>query len=260
LSHYKRGDNLLNIILSVLIIIYFYNPLIKFLINEFKKEMECAVDETANNCLTHEESLEYCRTLVNYSYNKVEDKFSMTLAWNDNKTTLGNRIDMIKLSFNGYNKFQKILVFFIIIFLCFTVFIFSIDGRRLSLSQTEDLLNANINKINEISFEKNKNYFNGDNKQSTEYIECNYNLSDIFLLTLQHIDNENLFYKYLGEKDYNGKRCYVFSTYCKTNKDFGEEQFWVDLDTGNVLKVEEYYNSESNLKPSNPITVIEYSY
>ena len=47
LSHYKRKDVLTNYVLNIINIIHWFNPIIRYFINEMKKDMELVCDYSA---------------------------------------------------------------------------------------------------------------------------------------------------------------------------------------------------------------------
>ena len=80
LSHYKRKDNILNILITILRCVYIFNPIVWLLLNQVKKDLELATDELAMENENNEIQKEYCKTLVKISITLCEQYNSLALA------------------------------------------------------------------------------------------------------------------------------------------------------------------------------------
>lgn len=103
LAHYKRKDNWLNFLISILRCIYIFNPIVFFCLRKVKKDLELATDELAMKSSSTEEQQEYLKTLVILSENKPAKFLVQTLCLSDEKKNLERRIDSLKL----FDKFKK---------------------------------------------------------------------------------------------------------------------------------------------------------
>ncbi|RDY27580.1 hypothetical protein CHL78_008935 [Romboutsia weinsteinii] len=64
LSHYKRKDNFINIVLLVIKSIHWFNPFIWYLLKKLREDMELATDEKVLNTLNEEDYINYGATLL----------------------------------------------------------------------------------------------------------------------------------------------------------------------------------------------------
>ena len=103
LSHYKRKDNILNILIMFLRCIYFFNPIILILLNKIKDDLEIATDEMAMQNESKENQKEYSKILVKLSTINSDKFLIQTMYLSENKKNLERRIDSMKL----INKFKK---------------------------------------------------------------------------------------------------------------------------------------------------------
>jgi bla regulator protein BlaR1 len=252
LTHYKRKDNLMKIIIKVLENVYFFNLLIIFLLNKVKNEMEYAVDESVTFNLNSCDKNNYCISLIKLSTEQdiAKEVFNNYFGTNT-KYVLKSRVKIIKNNINDYNRFFLIIVITFIILALF--FVCSI-GRKYSIYEIQMLITNS-----EYFIDKQLN-INSNHKLEYNY---KYNQDELYELVLKLIENvnaNNLFYKYIITKEYYNTICGVFSIYSKTNNSFVSMDIWIDLKTGNLLKEENYYNDKTNIKPKDSISCIEYTY
>lgn len=65
LAHYKRKDNIMNLLLLIIQYIHWFNPCIKYIFNELRSDMELATDEKVLQKLESEDYKLYGLTLLN---------------------------------------------------------------------------------------------------------------------------------------------------------------------------------------------------
>ncbi|MGH4124689.1 MAG: M56 family metallopeptidase [Clostridium sp.] len=64
-THIKRKDLVINVIIMLLQVIYWFNPLICYSLYQFKQDCEVACDATALTVLSSKEVIEYGQTIIN---------------------------------------------------------------------------------------------------------------------------------------------------------------------------------------------------
>ncbi|MBZ9633663.1 M56 family metallopeptidase [Clostridium sp. FP1] len=64
-THIKRKDLVINVIIMLLQVIYWFNPLILYSLYQFKQDCEAACDATALTVLSSKEVIEYGQTIIN---------------------------------------------------------------------------------------------------------------------------------------------------------------------------------------------------
>lgn len=124
LAHYKRKDNLLNILITFLKCIYFFNPLIYILLNKVKDDLELATDEMAMESESQEVQKQYSKTLVKLSIINSDKFLIQTLCVSDGKKNLERRIDSMKLleEFKNKKLIINIIAIILILFTCLMFF------------------------------------------------------------------------------------------------------------------------------------------
>lgn len=120
LSHYKRKDNILNMIITILRCIYIFNPIIWILLNQVKRDLELSTDEFAMKNENSEIKKEYSRTLVKVSAINSDKFLIQTMCLSDNKKNIERRIDSIKL-IDKFKKNYKIISIVSLVMICLIV-------------------------------------------------------------------------------------------------------------------------------------------
>jgi bla regulator protein BlaR1 len=101
LSHYKRKDILINWVLTILQIIYFFNPLIWYAFKKVHEDCEIACDAEALRYINEEEYYGYGSTIIKLIKLYSESNFiPITAGFGKNKSSYKRRILMI-------NRFRK---------------------------------------------------------------------------------------------------------------------------------------------------------
>ena len=105
LSHYKRKDNLLNLILILIQSLHWFNPFIWYLFKRLREDIELATDEKVLNILNCNEFDDYGLTLISVLSRIKNKKRQPSLVYMaKNKKNVENRIMNIKFMKNSKNK------------------------------------------------------------------------------------------------------------------------------------------------------------
>lgn len=120
LSHYKRKDNILNMIITILRCIYIFNPIVWILLNQVKRDLELATDEFAMKNEDSEIKKEYSRTLVKVSAINSDKFLIQTMCLSDNKKNIERRIDSIKL-IDKFKENYKIISAVSLLIICLII-------------------------------------------------------------------------------------------------------------------------------------------
>ncbi|MCI8310192.1 MAG: M56 family metallopeptidase [Clostridia bacterium] len=262
LFHYKRKDNFMILFILILQTIYFFNPIILLCLEIVKNNMEYAVDEKVMMFFNNEEH-EYCCTLIKLSCKKEDYTLeALVNNFSSNKDILTQRIRRVKNKRENY-KFAYV-IFTIIIF---GVGLFSIYtvSKNLGINYISDLVFNNFSNKRYVKVEcfysdEYKKYNTSDSEQGKNLYDSTEFLRKNMQSILSKVNNRNLFYKHLGNEIYNSKECAIISIYSKTKNNFASVDYWIDINSGDIMKEETYYNLENSLKPDIPITKTEYSY
>lgn len=102
LSHYKRKDNVINVLIMVAKCFYWFNPMINRLFDEMKEDIELATDEMAIERMDENDKFQYCKVIVSVAQ-MHGSKEEAVLGLADNVKVLEHRIDMVLLK----EKFDK---------------------------------------------------------------------------------------------------------------------------------------------------------
>ena len=128
LSHYKKKDILVNYVIRITRVIYWFNPIIWYFTNEMKKDMELSCDSIALNYIESEKTKEYGYTmidLIKYSKFVKKSRVNMAVGISVDAKYMTKRISMIK-------KFERIspkaIVSSIIVF-CFCILIMLTEAK-----------------------------------------------------------------------------------------------------------------------------------
>lgn len=165
LAHYKRKDNLLNFIITILKYIYFFNPIIHILIKSLRKDMELSCDEIAVSLVSEGEKKEYCRTLVHMAKEKKNKVLEGALCITDDKSNLENRINNIKLS-KKFKKYKAIISIFSILII-FTIIPLFCTTRYGIITKIRKEILSRYGEVD--SFYIKRNYYDYYNNESRVY-------------------------------------------------------------------------------------------
>lgn len=114
LSHYKRKDTIFNFILLCALSVHWFNPIVWFLFNKIRQDIEIGADELASKKLNKNQKKEYGMVLINLLKNRQEESYTANmLCMSDTFKNMERRILMIK----GKPK-SIILSFIIVILIC----------------------------------------------------------------------------------------------------------------------------------------------
>lgn len=259
LTHYKRKDNLMNILIIILKILYIFNPVVWELLDDVKDSMELAVDEKVSKILNNEDISEYSKLLLKLSSNKKDYLFAKDVAISDNKKILKQRIAVLKNSFT-YTKKTIALISIIIVFIIFSIFAcctkeitYNINDISLLLTnvlELEDNYNLKTKIYDNTIPEKIPDGYVVINEEPPDNTSKNYNITYTSILSI--LNNNNIRYEYLGKEKYNNRECMVISI--KLNNNINK--VWIDTENGFILKQVRYQNKYSK----DELYATEYSY
>lgn len=209
LAHYKRKDNILNLLITIFRCIYFFNPVVFFLLKKVKKDLELATDELAMKKTNKEEQKDYLKTLVVLSERKADKFLIQTLCLSDEKKNLERRIDSLKLfeSFKKNSKKISILSIGFLLLLIVTCF-----------SKSSDYIySSEMKKI--VENQKNINPDNYYIKIASDYDEQEIYVKGNNIKTISKYKDNSY-----GEETSNSDL--IKSTSYSTNKGIDEIDFW----------------------------------
>ncbi len=140
LIHYKKKDILVYRILNTLKCIYWFNPIVLFILKKIKKDLEYATDEITVNILKNEKM--YCKTLLKVSL-FANEKYTNVLAMYNGTKELERRIKMLKS-----NKKVNILTIGLLIVLCIITLTatISLATSKMNTNKISDIVVSNINE------------------------------------------------------------------------------------------------------------------
>ena len=155
LQHYKHGDALINGLMNLASIVYWFNPMIWYAFKEMRNDREIACDSSVLNLLNELEYEEYGNTLINFIEKLSTFPFVSTMG--GNKQQIKKRIISIA-SYQPPTKLKKIKGICSYFFIACLLFSFT---PMLSVnSATENTYHINENS-NHISYIDLSSYFHG---------------------------------------------------------------------------------------------------
>lgn len=214
LSHYKRKDNFFKLVLNILEIVYWFNPIIVYLIEEVKSSIECATDELATKELEKEECKQYCRTIIYVAEQCYERK--AILLYFAEKRKLSNRINNIleKEKISNKKNFKN---FFTCISMILLIMLFT-PTTEANYPQSQFYIN--LSEANIVTFSAVNDLIDLNFGDYIKTITRNYN--NIFYQSLKLKDNinyydkeENIEYKEKGEYYYKLNLSGICNNNCK---------------------------------------------
>ncbi|RHW66695.1 transcriptional regulator [Clostridium botulinum] len=111
LIHYKRKDLIYNFLGTITILIYWFNPIIWFIVKKMKLQREYACDTYVLEILGKEESIEYGMTLINFSkLISSSEKVPQLAIFFETKNQIKRRIKMIKNFKKGSYRMSAVAV------------------------------------------------------------------------------------------------------------------------------------------------------
>lgn len=158
LAHYKRKDNILNVLITVLRCIYFFNPIIWILLNEVKNDLEVATDELAMAKENTELQKEYSKTLVKMSVIDSDKFLIQTMCLSDSKKNLEKRIDNIKL-IDRFRRNRKVITIIAIIVISVIIGIFYTGNVRYMSAKDISKLYHKAGNYDNIHYVKECTYY-----------------------------------------------------------------------------------------------------
>lgn len=152
LAHYKRKDIIITWIITILQLIYWFNPLIYYAFYLMKKDMEVACDSYVLSRIDEGEIKSYGFTIVKLLELRVESKRAVaTLGIIKSKESAKNRIRMVA----GFKKDSKIKILA-------NILVFSVLAFILLSSTQENVFGQEKNGMgNTIKYEDLSTYYKG---------------------------------------------------------------------------------------------------
>ncbi len=139
LSHEKRKDVLVNKILLLITIAYWFNPFFWFCFQQIRQDMELKADELVLSKLPKQKEKEYAKSLVSILPISQEEKMTSRLLYvTDGKKNMERRIKMIKLSKQFKENKTLIGVTTLVLTLCIGILIFT----QIKPKQEEETFNT----------------------------------------------------------------------------------------------------------------------
>lgn len=178
LSHYKRKDNILNTIITILRCIYIFNPIVWLLLNQVKRDLELATDEFAMKNENSEIKKEYSKTLVKVSVINSDKFLIQTMCLSDNKKNIERRIDSIKL-IDKFKENYKIISVLSFVIICLVIGIFYTESSNYMTLKDIIKLNQKLDKYTNAHciVEARVSYVYKENPESIQSI---YNKTEYF--------------------------------------------------------------------------------
>lgn len=179
LAHYKRKDNIINLVLLIVQHIHWFNPFIKYVLNGIREDMELATDEKVLERLEIKDHKSYGITLLNVvsSMNKNYIKVDL-IGMARNKKEMEKRIMNIKLV--QKSKSTKIAYTLIgtltIAFLSPVVLTSAQSSQYISYASIKDKTDLKKNKLSNHQskfFELVESYNNNNKTMSIDEIRNN---------------------------------------------------------------------------------------
>jgi len=171
LSHYKRKDMLLNYILLLVLSVHWFNPVVWFLFNKIRQDIEIGADELASKGLTKAEKKEYGMVLINSLRNQAEENYATNLlCMSDTEKNMERRIVMLK----GKSKSIFLSMVIITIILAIVVSIVFIKQQTVEENKTTggENIDNTIQQDNILENTENKNIID-NSLNNNENIEEN---------------------------------------------------------------------------------------
>lgn len=148
LAHYKRKDIIFNFVLLCVLSIHWFNPIVWFLFNKIRQDIEIGADELASKKLNKTEKKEYGMVLINLLRNRQQENYTANmLCMSDTGKNMERRILMIK------GKRKSIILSFLIV----TVVVGVLAGFVfVKVTEKENINNDNLglNSNNDIQTEE----------------------------------------------------------------------------------------------------------
>jgi bla regulator protein blaR1 len=156
LQHYRQKDILINYIMCILQIIYWYNPLVWFVFKEMRMDREIACDRSVLVILGHENLFEYGNTIINFADKMMHlSDIACVSDMGGSSKQIKKRIFKIA-SFQNESKWLKIKSIFIIFFFGMVILASSpLLSIRAAMNSSYSFM-GNNSKYEDLS-----SYFNG---------------------------------------------------------------------------------------------------
>lgn len=144
-NHIKNRDNLIKLIILLLKVIFWWNPLVYILNRDVDHILEIQCDLRTTSSMNGEDRTEYLRSIINIIENSkdkstslpaIEHNLKMSTLYNSDENKLKQRFSIVLNYYNNHksnilNKLSKILLYSIIIVLFLSSYIFTLKPHYL---------------------------------------------------------------------------------------------------------------------------------
>lgn len=180
LLHIKNGDMLLNKFIQFLKVIYCFNPIIQYLLNNLKKEIELVNDEHVIDNLEKNKINLYCKTLLKISLLSNKEHCT-TLSIVSRAGDLEDRIKMIK----GKENFMKnkILIVSLVLIIVLGITVCFATNKITTVENDMNYFSNTNEKSNSPNMEGNE-----DIKNSNGY--ANNEIDSVSNITVKPLEGE----------------------------------------------------------------------
>lgn len=148
INHYLYKDSFINLFMNLIAIVYWFNPVIWYALNEMKIEREVACDISTLKMLDEKEYINYGYTLVHFAQKTAHLSFPFTSSISSNLKQMKRRILKIKdyKRDSITKKLKSIIIYFII-------FIMSLGFIPLmpTYAKNHDYYNNQLHEMNIVS-------------------------------------------------------------------------------------------------------------
>lgn len=121
LQHYKHRDSIVNLLMNLANIVYWFNPFVWYALKEMRNDREIACDSSVLNMLDEQDYIKYGETLINFAEKISYSFYSITSGISGNMKQIKKRIVNIA-SYQTKTPIQKlkgICSYFLIAFILF---------------------------------------------------------------------------------------------------------------------------------------------
>lgn len=144
LAHFKRKDLILNLLMLLTVSIHFFNPIVWYIFQKVREDIELAADEFVVRKINQNEIKQYGLTLIHMLKLNQTNNYAMNfLCMSDTERNMGRRIRMIKNPLKN-KLFSAIFVVLVIAAISSIVFI-KVSGKENSIVPVENLTSLSEN-------------------------------------------------------------------------------------------------------------------
>ena len=235
LLHIKNKDIYFNKFIQLLKILYWFNPVVYYLLNSVKREIELVNDENVIEQLEDDKRKLYCKTLLKVALIS-NNKYCSTLSIVNRASDLEDRIRMIREN----EKFlkNKVLIISLVLILVLGITV-CFATNKIATKTDDELCNVVINyDENSINVEKNSDIIetlnerteNNKIKNNANPIEGNLVITSTYGKRVHPLTKDEIFHNGIDIKAEQGEKVKAITTGEITYADF-------DFKNGNSIKI-----------------------